>query len=64
MAIRVTPLNQRRWQLFRQNKRGFWSFWLFMVLFVIAAVTLLGPFDHTLCCLCLLFNAVCVCVWD
>jgi microcin C transport system permease protein len=36
MAIRVTPLNQRRWQLFRQNKRGFWSFWLFMVLFLIS----------------------------
>ena len=36
MAIRMTPLNQRRWQLFRQNKRGFWSFWLFMVLFLIS----------------------------
>ena len=36
MAIRVTPLNQRRWQLFRQNKRGFLSFWLFMVLFLIS----------------------------
>ena len=36
MAIRMTPLNQRRWQLFRQNRRGFWSFWLFMVLFLIS----------------------------
>jgi microcin C transport system permease protein len=36
MAIRMTPLNRRRWQLFRQNKRGFWSFWLFSVLFLIS----------------------------
>jgi microcin C transport system permease protein len=32
----LSPLNQRRWQLFRQNSRGFWSFWVFMVLFLIS----------------------------
>jgi microcin C transport system permease protein len=32
----LSPLNTRRWQLFRQNKRGFWSFWIFGVLFLIS----------------------------
>ena len=36
MAIRISPLNKRRWQLFRKNRRGFWSFWLFTVLFLIS----------------------------
>jgi len=31
-----SPLNQRRWANFRANKRGFWSFWLFLCLFVLA----------------------------
>ncbi|WP_350336063.1 ABC transporter permease [Coralliovum pocilloporae] len=30
-----SPLNQRRLQNFRANKRGYWSFWIFMVLFVL-----------------------------
>ncbi len=29
-------LNARRWQLFRQNRRGYWSFWIFLVLFLIS----------------------------
>ncbi len=29
----LTGLNLRRWQLFRANKRGFWSTWLFALLF-------------------------------
>jgi microcin C transport system permease protein len=32
----LSPLNQRRWQLFRQNGRGYWSFWIFGVLFLIS----------------------------
>jgi microcin C transport system permease protein len=36
----LSPLNQRRLQLFRNNARGLWSFRVFMVLFV---VSLLGP---------------------
>ena len=31
-----SPLNQRRWQNFKANRRGYWSFWIFMVLFVIS----------------------------
>jgi len=28
-----SPLNQRRWANFRANRRGFWSLWIFLVLF-------------------------------
>ena len=29
-----SPLNRRRWENFKANRRGFWSFWIFMVLFI------------------------------
>jgi len=32
----VSPLNQRRWRNFKSNRRGYWSFWLFMALFLIS----------------------------
>ncbi|SIQ77165.1 microcin C transport system permease protein [Rhizobium sp. RU20A] len=28
-----SPVNQRRWQNFRANRRGYWSLWIFLVLF-------------------------------
>jgi microcin C transport system permease protein len=28
-------LNQRRWRLFRAHRRGYWSLWIFLVLFVL-----------------------------
>ena len=31
--LKLTPVNQRRLDNFRSNRRGYWSFWLFMVLF-------------------------------
>ena len=34
--VRLSPLNRRRWANFRANRRGFWSFWLFVVLFVVS----------------------------
>jgi len=34
--IKLSGLNERRWHLFRVNRRGFWSFWIFLVLFVIS----------------------------
>ncbi|MES2750517.1 MAG: ABC transporter permease [Pseudomonadota bacterium] len=34
--LRVSPLNKRRWQNFKSNRRGYWSFWLFMVLFLVS----------------------------
>ncbi len=33
--IRLTPINQRRLANFRANRRGYWSFWLFLALFVV-----------------------------
>ena len=33
---RLSPLNERRWQNFKANRRGYWSFWIFLVLFVLS----------------------------
>jgi microcin C transport system permease protein len=30
------PLNSRRWRNFKTNRRGYWSLWIFLVLFVIS----------------------------
>ena len=32
----LSPLNQRRWENFKANKRGYWSLWIFIILFVIS----------------------------
>lgn len=32
---RLSPLNQRRWQNFKAHRRGWWSLWIFLVLFVL-----------------------------
>lgn len=32
----LSPITQRRLQQFKANKRGYWSFWLFLCLFIIA----------------------------
>jgi microcin C transport system permease protein len=34
--IKLSPINQRRLSNFKANKRGYWSFWLFAVLFVLS----------------------------
>jgi len=31
--FRVSPLTRRRWYNFKANKRGYWSLWIFLVLF-------------------------------
>jgi microcin C transport system permease protein len=31
--LRLSPINQRRWQNFKSNRRGYISFWLFLALF-------------------------------
>ena len=36
-----SPINRRRWANFRANKRGYWSLWIFLVLFF---VTLFAEF--------------------
>jgi len=30
------PVTERQWQAFRANKRGFWSLWIFLVLFILS----------------------------
>jgi microcin C transport system permease protein len=32
----LSPLNQRRWMNFKANRRGYWSLWIFLVLFVLS----------------------------
>src|SRR5262249_22968476 len=32
----LSPLQRRRWHVFKLNRRGFWSLWLFLILFVIS----------------------------
>ena len=34
--LSFSPLNQRRWQNFKANRRGYWSLWIFLILFVLS----------------------------
>ena len=34
--IRLSPINRRRWRNFAANRRGYWSFWLFLALFAVS----------------------------
>jgi microcin C transport system permease protein len=36
----MTPINRRRWENFKANRRGYWSLWIFTALFLIS---LLAP---------------------
>ncbi len=31
--FRLSPINERRWESFKMNRRGYWSLWLFLGLF-------------------------------
>ena len=33
--VDLSPINRRRWQNFKANRRGWWSFWIFLILFVL-----------------------------
>src|SRR5690606_32296787 len=33
--LSLSPINQRRWANFRKNRRGYWSLWIFLVLFFV-----------------------------
>jgi microcin C transport system permease protein len=35
-GFELSPLNARRWHNFKANRRGYWSLWIFLVLFVIS----------------------------
>jgi microcin C transport system permease protein len=32
--LAMSPLSKRRWENFKANRRGYWAFWIFLVLFV------------------------------
>ena len=32
----LTPINRRRWNNFKANRRGYWSLWIFGILFVVS----------------------------
>ncbi|MBI1202021.1 MAG: ABC transporter permease subunit [Rhodopseudomonas sp.] len=34
--IRISPLNKRRWENFKANRRGYWSLWIFLAMFIIS----------------------------
>jgi microcin C transport system permease protein len=34
--LSISPLNKRRWQNFKSHRRGYWSLWIFLALFVIS----------------------------
>src|ERR671913_2384310 len=34
--VKLSPINRRRWQNFKANRRGYWSFWIFIILFVLS----------------------------
>ena len=34
--IRISPINRRRWENFKVNRRGYWSLWIFLALFMIS----------------------------
>ena len=40
-SLLMSPINRRRWENFKANRRGYWAFWIFLVLFV---VTLFAEF--------------------
>jgi microcin C transport system permease protein len=31
----LSPISQRRWSNFKANRRGYWSLWIFGVLFIL-----------------------------
>jgi microcin C transport system permease protein len=34
--ITISPLNKRRWESFKANRRGYWSLWIFLAMFFIS----------------------------
>jgi microcin C transport system permease protein len=35
-GITLSPINRRRWENFKANRRGYWSLWIFLTLFVVS----------------------------
>lgn len=45
---RLSPVNQARWTRFRRNRRGFWSLWIFALLFTLSLFSELLANDRPL----------------
>ena len=45
-VLALGPIGQRRWELFRANRRSFWALWIFLVLFVISLLAELVANDR------------------
>lgn len=45
---RLSPVNQMRWARFRHNRRGYWSLWIFLVLFILSLFAELVANDRPL----------------
>ena len=43
----LSAINQRRLANFRRNRRGYWSFWIFLVLIVVSLFAELIANDRT-----------------
>ena len=35
LGMRLTPLTVRRWRNFKANRRGYWSLWIFSIIFTV-----------------------------
>jgi microcin C transport system permease protein len=33
--LALSPLNRRRWECFKANRRGYWALWIFLALFIV-----------------------------
>lgn len=47
-VLRLSPLNQRRWQVFKSNRRAWWSLWAFLLMFGISLMAELVANDQPL----------------
>ena len=56
--MKLSPLNQRRFDRFKAHKRGWWSLWLFLLLFGLSLGAELIANDKPLACL--LYTSRCV----
>jgi microcin C transport system permease protein len=36
IKVSLSPLNKRRWQNFKANRRGYWALWAFLALFIVS----------------------------
>lgn len=48
MGITLSPVSRRQWQAFRANRRGYWSLWIFLAVFVLCVAAELIANDKPL----------------